>query len=115
MNAITIRIHSFVDIITNSSSEIFVEANEKTIENVKNLVNSLLALAGSQSTCDDLFEMELVNRNNVEEDDEDYFEPDYPEVDLKVTPKVSDKEAEVAAKILSGLTEIFSIESTYNG
>lgn len=111
MNAIIIRVHSFVDIITNSSSEIFVEANQNTVNNVKNLVNSLLALAGSRSTCDDLFELELVNRNEGEEE----WTPDYPEVDLKVTPKVSDKEAEVAAKILSGLTEIFNIESTYNG
>lgn len=110
MNAITIRVHSFVDIITNSSSEIFVEANQNTIDNVKSLVNSLLALAGSKSTCDDLFELELVKKYEDEE-----WEPDYPEVDLKVTPKVSDKEAEVAAKILSGLTEIFNIESSYNG
>lgn len=113
LTPITIRVHSFVDIITNSSSEIFVEANQNTINNVKNLVNSLLSLAGSKSTCDDLFELELVNQN--EEYEEEGYEPEYPRVDLKVTPKVSDNDAEIAAKILSGLTDIFNIESTYNG
>lgn len=111
MTHVILRVHSFVDIITNSSSEIFVEANENTIKNVKTLVDSLLTLAGSSQKSDDLFEFELVNRNEEDED----WDPEYPEVDLKVTPKVSGKEAEIASKILSGLTEIFSIESTYNG
>jgi hypothetical protein len=30
-----IKIHSFVDMISNSSSEIYVQANEKTVESVK--------------------------------------------------------------------------------
>ena len=50
-----IPVHSFVDTITNSSTEIYVSATEKTIETLKKIVNDTLAIAGSTLSCKDLF------------------------------------------------------------
>ena len=64
MHSVNIRVHSVVAPITNSSTEIFVEATENTIENVKKLINALLSLGGSDKKCDDLFDIKLhVNKH----------------------------------------------------
>ena len=52
-----------VDIITNSSSEIFVFANKKSIETIKKLIDNLLKIGGSALKCDNLFEIDLVMEN----------------------------------------------------
>lgn len=52
---LTIPIHSFVDLITNSSTEIYIQSTDKTVDMVKNLVNAILDASGSTYTCDDLF------------------------------------------------------------
>ena len=54
---IRIPIHSFVDLITNSSSEIFVSADESTVKAVKKLIDNILKASGSDKTVDDLFEI----------------------------------------------------------
>lgn len=113
MNSVGIKVHSTVAIITNSSTEIYVEATESTITNVKNLINALLSLAGSDKRCDDFFDIKLDNQN--EDYDPDYPADGYPEVSLKVTAKVVDENAETAAGILSKLTDIFNIEAGYDG
>lgn len=59
-NIFKIKIHSFVDLITNSSTEIFVRADEKTIQTVKDLIDTLLKLGNSNLKADDLFEFQLV-------------------------------------------------------
>jgi len=41
-NKFIISIHSFIDIITNSSTELFVVDEEKTLELVRNVVNQAL-------------------------------------------------------------------------
>ena len=56
---ITIPIHSFVDLITNSSSEIFVAADENTIKAVRKLIDNILKASGSDKTSDDLFDIGL--------------------------------------------------------
>lgn len=60
MNSIPIPIHSFVDLITNSSSETFVCADKKTVQAVKELVNTFLRMGGLTQKADDLFTFELV-------------------------------------------------------
>ena len=57
---ITIPIHSFVDLITNSSSEIFVSADANTVKAVKKLIDNILKASGSDKTADDLFEISLL-------------------------------------------------------
>jgi len=60
MEKIVLKVHSFSDIITNSSSEIFINANKKTIEAVKTLINYFLEKGGSKKTADDLFVFKIV-------------------------------------------------------
>jgi hypothetical protein len=52
-------LHSFNDVITNSSEVIYVCANDKSISLVKELINYFLKKAGSDKTADDLFTFEL--------------------------------------------------------
>lgn len=54
-----IPVHSFVDLITNSSSETYVTADRQTVKAVKEAVDSILALAGHGKKCDDYFEITL--------------------------------------------------------
>jgi hypothetical protein len=56
---LSIPIHSFVDIITNSSTEIFVTASERTITSIKELVDCILKGAGSSLRATDLYEFSL--------------------------------------------------------
>ena len=59
MTTFTICIHSFVDLITNSSSESFVAANDRTLETVRKIVNATLKAGGSTKCCDDLVLLKL--------------------------------------------------------
>jgi len=143
MKSLRIPLHSFVDLITNSSSEIFVQAHDKTIVAVKEVINNLLKGVGSDKTADDLFTIELgIEVDNPEsyeerkisgkgytvmlststpegaaalkEKQDDY---EYPaKTDIIVTPKDGTNENLVlAARTLSDLTGLFSIDSRYNG
>lgn len=125
---ITIPIHSFVSLITNSSSEIFVNASESTVNSIKEIINSLLALGGSNLKSDDLFDvyLEVMDYNTYK-----YIREDSPEVanaktssydnysesnvSVKVKDGVTDKNAETAAKLLTHVTNLFSFDAVYNG
>lgn len=121
MTSLTIPIHSFVDLITNSSTEIYIEADTGTIEAIKSLVNNLLKIAKSELTVDDLFTITLLTKNkNYEfvENPEEIAESDagYREAKISVVAKDDQSsEAIIAAKILSDLTGLFGINATYNG
>ena len=52
------RINSITDVITNSSTSVFVVYAEHNIDSIKELVNSILAIEGKY-TFDDLFDIEL--------------------------------------------------------
>lgn len=78
MKTITFKIHSFVDLITNSSSEVFIAASKSTVDTVKEIVNTLLKQSNSSATCDDLFDIDFVIPKGAyivnpdyDEDDED--------------------------------------------
>ena len=123
---IVLRIHSFIDIITNSSTEIFVQANDETIKNIKNLVNSILTIGGSSLKCDDIFEMSIVEeiyspgvyyetqeelQQAIEEGDE-YV---WTNCLIKTKTLVSSKEAELAANIINNLYNLFEGEERCTG
>ena len=110
MEKVILRVHSFIDVITNSSTEIYVEATSNTVQSVKTLINSLFSLAGSKLICDDVFIISLEDRDG----NSDY---DFKSTDLLVEVKenMTSEEAKIAARILSGLTDIFNIEACYNG
>ena len=59
METIYIKVHSFVDLITNSSSEVFVTVTDKTLKVFEDIINSLIKLQNPESklTCKDLFEV----------------------------------------------------------
>lgn len=54
-----IKIHSFVDLITNSSTEIYIRASDKSIETLKKIIDNLLELGESKYKADDLFDFSL--------------------------------------------------------
>ncbi len=103
---LTIQIHSFVDLITNSSSEIFVNADGKTLESIKLIVDNVLKMGGSTLRADDLFEFALV-------DDPDGY---HKKVQVMVKSKdTASSEGATVGKLLSDLTSLFSIDAEYNG
>ncbi len=62
--SLTIPIHSVIDVITNSSSEIFVAADKSTITAIRKLVDNIIGAAsngeGIGATADDLFTFDVV-------------------------------------------------------
>ena len=52
-----IVIQSFVDLITNSSTEVYPVADN--VKGVEHIINKVLEAAGSDKTCSDLFTIEL--------------------------------------------------------
>jgi hypothetical protein len=61
-----IRIHSFSDVITNSSEMLYIAISDKGVKSLKELINFILRKAGSDKTADDLFTF----RSDI---DEDYY------------------------------------------
>lgn len=61
MKDIKVNIHSIVDVITNSSTEIFIGVHSKSIDMIKEVINDILELSNSTKTVDDLFEFELLS------------------------------------------------------
>jgi len=55
---VKIPMHSVIDLITNSSTEIFVYS-ENSLEPAKELINEILKLQGVDQTCDDLFDLAI--------------------------------------------------------
>ena len=60
MKSISIPIHSIVEVITNSSTEIYTMIKEKSAEYIKEFINKILSIAESNVTADDLFDIRLV-------------------------------------------------------
>lgn len=54
-----IKIQSVSDLITNSSTEVFVIYDESAIKGIKELVTSIISLNDSSKTFDDYFDVEL--------------------------------------------------------
>lgn len=108
MKKITIKIHSFIDIITNSSTEIYVCADEGTVNCIKKLVDSILKAGKSDKRFDDLFEIGL-----GEEEEHEWV--GYSTCEVFVHSNLEDEDAKYAADILSDLTGIFDINAAYNG
>jgi hypothetical protein len=106
-----IKIHSFVDLITNSSTEIYIAADESTITTIKELINNILKLGGSKLTCDELFEFSLGD----EKDTWANREYGYKDISMIVIPKDSaSPEGVMAATVLGNLTGLFNINAVNN-
>ena len=60
MKSILLYVHSFVDLITNSSSETYISANDKSISVVKDIIKLFLENANIATPVDELFDVKLV-------------------------------------------------------
>ena len=125
-----IKIQSVSDIITNSSTEVFMVYNESAFKSIKELVNTILSLGGCEKKFDDLFEIKPVVSDYFLEEYPEYAEltkeeilqkayeidkdsyEGYPYVNgYEVTAK--DTKDEPTAKILSRIDEIFDTYAHY--
>lgn len=137
MQNMMVKIQSISDIITNSSSEVFVIYDQNGIDTIKDIVNSILKLAKSEYSCDDLFDIQLVWDDIVEEyyngdggfegtgktleeyrqdmqDDRLYYREGCPTIEgIKITPKLDTQECKDAADALSLIDKIFESDSFY--
>lgn len=133
----TVKIQSISDIITNSSSEVFVIYDQNGIDAIKALVNSLLRIANSKYVFDDLFDVQFIWDEIVEEYYNDdggfkgtgqtieeyrqwlqdgrlqYMEGAPVITGIKVTPKLNTSECKEAADALSTIDSIFRSDVFY--
>lgn len=64
------RLQSLNDVVTNSSMEVYQEATQYTVDAVKDIINVILKIGGSDKSCDDLFTVSIDYSDMLE----DYFE-----------------------------------------
>lgn len=103
MEKIIIKIQSVSDVITNSSTEIYTVCTEHTLDRLKDIVNSILKIADSTLTADDLFTFELDKESN---EYSVYYDRGY-----KVIPKKENYTE--AAKYLSNIIDIFEQAASF--
>lgn len=132
-----VKIQSISDIITNSSSEVFVIYDQYGIDKIKEIVNSILKLSKSEYSCDDLFDIqfewddiveEYYNdeggfkgtgmtlegyRQKVQDDRLDCREGRPVITGIKITPKLDIPGCKEAAHILETVNSIFESEVFY--
>lgn len=65
------RIQSYIDIITNSSTTVFTYADN--VEGVKRVINGVLKVASSEYTCDDLFDITVEYDVDLDDAMDDYY------------------------------------------
>ena len=111
MRKITINVHSFIDIITNSSTEIYVQATEQTVKNLIALIDSVLAIGGSKLKCDDVF---LITLNSEDEDEDDDYYDEGTRVFLEAKPLIDTEHAKIASTILCKLQDLFEAVEVAN-
>lgn len=76
-----IRLHSSVALITNSSTTIYSSATENTVQQIREFINVVLRIAGSDKTCDDLFKLSLVPSGETIDREADSLQCDYNGMD----------------------------------
>jgi len=65
MKTLKIKFHSFIDLITNSSTEMFADYS-KSVEPLKEMINEMFKVCGIEETCDEVFVIELDNEGDEE-------------------------------------------------
>lgn len=64
------KLQSLNDVVTNSSMEVYQEATQYTVDAVKDIINVILKISGSDKSCDDLFTVSINYKDMLES----YFE-----------------------------------------
>lgn len=94
-----IKVQSISDLITNSSTEVFVVYDSTNVDSIKNIVNAILAIDSSY-TFDDLFTIKMIVSENaiykMYREWDDYFpgktKPDSEEDFVNYIDSLSDSE-----------------------
>lgn len=98
------KIQSISDLITNSSTEAFVVYDKGNVEDIKNLVDSILSLIDSSKTFDDYFTIEmLINYDDIQWIFDRYYESDECYEDVPELKTYSKLEGEEATKFIESL------------
>lgn len=124
------KIQSVSDIITNSSTEVFMVYDESAFKSIKEIVNAILESTGFEQRFDDLFEIKAIVSEGFVDDYPDY--KGYPEDQIIEAARRIDEDNydgwpyvnsyEVVAKdvknaklakVLSGFDTIFETYSRY--
>lgn len=85
------KIQSYIDVITNSSTTVFTFADN--IEGVKKIINGVLKVAGSKYTCDDLFDITVEYDVDLDDAIDDYYldkAKEHPELEETVKQYVEE-------------------------
>lgn len=116
MKPIIFNVHSIIDLITNSSSEIYTTCTVDTVNNIKELINTVLKLSNSELVADDLFEIrtfqntwkEWQDENGKWQNDEvkDYDNVDFDHESIPVYVELVQKQGDEDLTKL--LTELFT-------
>lgn len=134
------RLQSLNDVVTNSSMEVYQEATQYTVDAVKDIINVILKIGGSDKSCDDLFTVSIdysdmledyfercIDNEDIDEeyrgmieevrnrkDEDGHYISDwrYPTTQVSIIPKNSDKKSDAA--ILNKINDLFCVEACYN-
>jgi len=79
MKIYKIPFHSFIDVITNSSTEVYIKAHDKARETVIEVMDKILKQTGSDKKTEDIYDVKVVGAE-VDEDDIDEENTDYEKI-----------------------------------
>lgn len=98
MKTIKLNVHSVIDLITNSSTEMFADYSN-SIEPLKELLDEFLKLSGVNKTSDEIFEISIIN--SYWEENLEYYMEDYPEIsEEEAIKKVKEPDGENPTELL---------------
>lgn len=109
MNILVIPVQSVSDLITNSSSEVFILETGKTCEEVNTILNTFTSGFRHPEvfSLKDFREWRKKLRSGEIEDDWSY-----PSTEVSIVPKGEASPADVA--ILNKINDLFNVEACYN-
>ena len=116
-----LEIKSCIDVITNSSTEVFTYVTEEGVAALKNIIDGIIAISGGNGKCDDYFNIEMVMKENALETAKEYYEDEHWKEERELGPmfdnlKISAKDSknqEFADFILSNISKIIQKEEFY--
>lgn len=72
MDKMIIPVHSVVDVITNSSTMIYTGATDEAVSAIRSIINFVLLEAGSDKRVDDLYDVKLVKKSEIVDENAAY-------------------------------------------
>lgn len=110
-----IPVHSIIDVITNSSTEIFTTATKKSMEFAKELIDEILSAGGSNKKAEDLFEFKLFytddSYENIFENYYDFLKDEEREKDSRIFNNYIEEES--YEELLKRRLNIIENDSSY--